>query len=63
MCGKMHWDASVDMQLTLGPLKFGINRILIDGWGAQLTGNTSMHRSTWQHICGDIPMRSVFVAI
>ena len=36
VCGKMHWDASVDMQLTLGPLKFGINRILIDGGPASL---------------------------
>ncbi|CAK9040405.1 unnamed protein product [Durusdinium trenchii] len=33
VCGKMHWDAAVDMKLTLGTWKFGINRILIDGVG------------------------------
>lgn len=33
VCGKMHWDAQVDMQLTIGPLNFGIDRILIDGVG------------------------------
>ncbi|CAJ1365085.1 unnamed protein product [Effrenium voratum] len=33
LCGKMRWDAPVDMQLTLGPLKFGINRIKLEGVG------------------------------
>eukprot|EP00931_Biecheleriopsis_adriatica_P115048 TRINITY_DN90895_c0_g1_i1.p1 TRINITY_DN90895_c0_g1~~TRINITY_DN90895_c0_g1_i1.p1 ORF type:complete len:628 (-),score=130.08 TRINITY_DN90895_c0_g1_i1:43-1926(-) len=33
VCGHMHWDAAVDMEVNIGPLAVGIDRILVDGVG------------------------------